>query len=238
MKSLEGAALMALLVLFSFIANPTAAQNVTPLQFLIINNANPMPCPNITDPVLCNATTYCFAPVATNFCGNRPVINASSSVNVTVAFPWCHGSFPQPFIATLFFLCMLLVGFCAAGMTYTAYYHNTYTKVIDGERMYNLFFLKTRFIQVFLGTILFFCALLGLSAWVYFIMPDSCFYYYATILFLVFGLGIPGLLIVIYLVYLFIKWYLRVELVVNLEDYIMPTTREALPMLRNNVRCF
>lgn len=208
------------------------------LEFLIQNNINPLPCANITNPNLCNSTSYCFADSVTSICAARPVIKSNTNVTTTRAQPWCAGVFPNPFVATLFFLCMLLVGFCATGMIYLARYYDTYTKVVEGERMYNLFYLETFPIQMLLGVILFFCALLGFGAFIYFVDNNSCFYYYTVILFLLFGCGIPFLVLMIYLTYYLIVYLTKVELKLDLEDYITPTTEQALPNLANNVRCF
>lgn len=224
--------LAAIVMLF---VQPSAGQGT--IEFLIINNQNPLPCPNITNPTLCNATTYCVAS-GSGVCGVKPLVVATNRVNVTVAAPWCRGKFPEPFIALLFFLTLLTTGYCSSVMIYTVHYYKTYSMIIDGDRMFNLFFMRTKSIHMFFGTILFFCLLLGISAWVYYVNPESCFYYFATILFLVFGLCLPVVLVVGYIIYLFIMWYLKEEVVVNLDDYIMPTTKEAMPTLRNQVRCF
>lgn len=151
---------------------------------------------------------------------------------------WCFEYFPEWFISILYFLCCAATGFSIAGMWYNYQYYDVYVTMLDGERMYNRFYFKTSPINAYLAVLVITSVMLFGSAMAYFNDPYSCSYIAFSFVFLVVCLGVPLIAGVAYAVWLLLEYLNRREMHVNLDEYIRPTTQEAMPKYNNQVRCF
>eukprot|EP00455_Lapot_gusevi_P002775 TRINITY_DN11142_c0_g1_i2.p1 TRINITY_DN11142_c0_g1~~TRINITY_DN11142_c0_g1_i2.p1 ORF type:complete len:124 (-),score=6.45 TRINITY_DN11142_c0_g1_i2:231-602(-) len=123
-------------------------------------------------------------------------------------------------------------------MWYNYKYYDVYVIMMDGERLYNKFYFKTSPINVYLAALVATSFMMFCAACAYFNDPYLCSYVGFVIVFLIVCLGVPFIALIVYIVWCIMEYLNRREMNVNLEEYIKPTTQEALPKYNNQVRCF
>jgi hypothetical protein len=215
----------------TYIANSFAGANVSCDSMLDETNCT------LTLNCLWNASNTSATPNGTCF-RKTALMTINGTDPGPVRDSWCYEYFPQWFIATVYFLCCLSTGFAIAGMWYNYNYYDVYVTMMDGERLYNRFYFKTSPMNVYLGVLVACSFMLFCATCAYFNDPYLCSYVGFVIVFLIVCLGVPFIGLIVYIVWLVMEYLNRREMHVNLEEYIRPTTQEALPKYNNQVRCF
>lgn len=206
-------------------------------------------CSNHFNQTICDMARGCLWNASNNASGTGAVHNGTceyqtqlpivnSTGTAVIAKSWCYNYFPEWFSSTLYFLAMLMVGFSIAGLGYHYKYYDVYVTIIDGERLYNKYYFQTSHMNAFLASVVAVSLALFLSVLVYFQNPDACAYVPMTGIFLVVCVGAPFIGACLYLGWYLWEKYHKKILFVDIEQFIRPTTKEALPKYNNQVRCF
>ena len=193
-------------------------------------------CSNISAS-LCEASSVCYLS-STSQCMVKAVVSPTKVVAAPLT-PWCHGSFPVGLLTACFFLAMLLIGISLIGVVYHAMYYDVYTTVVDGERVYNQVYYNTRWRQMLLCGLLFSSCMFAVTYVVLmFVGMSSCAWYFITIIFLVVCVALPATGGCLYAVLVLVVYITRSVVSLELDDYVMPTSKQMTDRRKNQVRCF
>jgi len=216
----------------------------------VLSAATAHNCTEFTEGAACNATLTCNwnNTIANNdlyggpafACRSRTLFYNAPYYVETVGHSWCYAFFPLWVLAPIFFSCAFLGAVAFVGVVYSFLHYDVYsTRLESGETVFNQFYYKTTPIILYCLILFASCAILAITAWLYWLDETICAYVPMTIVYLivvaVFIIGYPA-----YRLFLHIqeKCQDRKKLHFDIDEHIMPQTRQAIPARANQVRCF